>query len=72
MFILHVVLFLLLLAAWRLLLVLFRPFKKHGRCEGRGCKRCSGGWKRRLGAKRVARAYQSARSAVTDRIGGDS
>jgi hypothetical protein len=72
MLILHLVLLALLLAAWRILLVLFRPFKKHGRCAGRGCKRCSGGRKRRLGAKRVARAYQSARAAISDRLGGDS
>lgn len=72
MFIVHLMLLALLLLAWRVLLVLFRPFKRHGRCEGRGCKRCSGGHKRRLGAKRVARAYQSARAAIGDRIGGDS
>lgn len=69
---LHLALFVLLLIAWRIGVLWFRPFRRHARCEGRGCKRCSGGEKRRLGAGRVQRARQTLHEAIADRIGGDS
>lgn len=68
---LHVALFLLLLAAWRIGVLWFRPFKQHSRCKGRGCKRCSGGQRLRLGARRVQRARQNLTAALSARIGGD-
>jgi len=70
---LHVALLALVFIVWRIVLVWRRPFAKHRWCAGRGCRWCGGkGEKRRLGAGRVARAYQTMLGAIAARIGGES
>jgi hypothetical protein len=56
---LHLFEFTVIAVAGRLVYVRFRPFRTHGRCQGRGCKRCGGsGEVRRLGARWTARFHQ--------------
>ncbi len=64
---LHLLLFALVLLAWRFALLWFRPMRLHRRCEGRGCPRCrQSGMTGRLGGRSVARLRLSVHQAVRD------